>query len=154
VNFIVLSPEIKRLQQEWRSFINFRSQKMKLFYHIDYSCRVIENLTTNTRNICLSEFWHPKVIDHRKNSFIERTQPLRNFSKRTRAGCTNKSKFNGFLWNFQTAQRNGGQGPHFSPLKLWALLKERWDFRISDWTRLETAYVPIGELSSKKTEET
>jgi hypothetical protein len=24
----------------------------------------------------------------RKNSFVERTQPLRNFSKRSRAGCT------------------------------------------------------------------
>jgi hypothetical protein len=36
----------------------------------------------------------PKVIDCRKNSFVERTQPFGNFSKRNRAGCTNKSRFN------------------------------------------------------------
>jgi hypothetical protein len=34
------------------------------------------------------EFRHPKVIDCRKHSFEERTQPLRNFSKKSRAGCS------------------------------------------------------------------
>jgi len=60
----------------------------------------------------------------------------------------------GFLWNFQTAQRNRRQGPHLTPVKLWALLKERWNLRISDRARLETTYVPTGELSSDETEET
>jgi hypothetical protein len=60
----------------------------------------------------------------------------------------------GFLWNFQIAQRNERRGPHLTPLKLWALLKERWKLRISDWARLETTYAPTWELSSEKTEET
>jgi hypothetical protein len=40
------------------------------------------------------EFRHPKVNDHRKHSFEERTKPLRNISQRSRAGCTDKSRFN------------------------------------------------------------
>jgi len=35
------------------SFINFGSQKIKFIYHLHHSCGVIENPTTNTRNICL-----------------------------------------------------------------------------------------------------
>jgi hypothetical protein len=34
------------------------------------------------------------VIDRRKHSFEERTQPLRNVSQRSRAGCTDKTRFN------------------------------------------------------------
>ncbi len=58
------------------------------------SCRVIENPTTNRRNTSLSEFGRPKIIDHRKNSFVERTEQLRNFSKGSGAHCTNESWFN------------------------------------------------------------
>ncbi len=38
--------------------------------------------------------------------------------------------------------------------KIVSLIKRKMRFRISDWARLETTYVPTGELSSKKTEET
>jgi hypothetical protein len=87
----VLSWKIKQLEQEWRSFINFCSQKSKELYQIHYSCRAIENPTTNRRNMSLFEFLHPKVFNCGKNSFVERTKPLRNFSKRSGTGCTNKS---------------------------------------------------------------
>ncbi len=50
-------------------------------------------------------------------------------------------------------KETGDEGHTLTPLKLWALLKERWNFRISDWARLETTNVPTGELSSEKTEE-
>jgi hypothetical protein len=43
------------------------------------------------------EFRHPKVIDCRKHSFEERTQPLRSISQRSGAGCTDKSRF---YWDF------------------------------------------------------
>jgi hypothetical protein len=70
-------------------------EQLRLF--ITSTNRVIENPTTVTRNICFSEFRHPKVIDHRKHSFEERTKPLRNISQRSRAGCTDNSRFNWVL---------------------------------------------------------
>jgi len=52
---------------------------------------VIENPAMNRRNMSLFEFLHPKVFNCGKNSFVERTKPLRNFSKGSGTGCTNKS---------------------------------------------------------------
>jgi hypothetical protein len=46
-------------------------KRFKFIYYLHHSCSVIENPTTITRNICLFEFRHPKVIDHRKHSFEE-----------------------------------------------------------------------------------
>jgi hypothetical protein len=40
------------------------------------------------------KFRHPKVINCRKHSFEDRTQPFRNLSMRSKAGCTNDSSFN------------------------------------------------------------
>jgi hypothetical protein len=45
------------------SFINFRSRTIKIIYYLHHSCRVIENPTTITRNICFFEFRDPKIID-------------------------------------------------------------------------------------------
>jgi hypothetical protein len=70
-------------------------ERLRLF--ITSTNRVIENPTTITRNICFFEFRDPKIIDCRRHSFEERTQPLRNISQRRRAGCTDKSRFN---WTF------------------------------------------------------
>jgi len=66
----------------------------KIIYYLHHSCTAIENPTSITRNIRFFEFRHPKVIDRRKHSFEERTQPLRNVSQRSRAGCTDKTRFN------------------------------------------------------------
>jgi predicted nucleic acid binding AN1-type Zn finger protein len=77
-------------------FINFRSQKIKFIYYLHHSCRVIENPSTITRNICLFEFRHPKVIDRRKHSFKERTQPLRNISQRSTKKRERRATLNTF----------------------------------------------------------
>jgi hypothetical protein len=44
-------------------------------------------------NMNLSMFRNPKIIDHRKNGFVERTESLRNFNKGSGTGCINKSQF-------------------------------------------------------------
>jgi hypothetical protein len=76
---------------------------------------------------------HPKVIDHRKHSFENRLSHFKTSVREVELAAQINLGLIRFLWNFQTAQRNRRQGPHFTPLKLWALLKERWDLRISDW---------------------
>ncbi len=88
----------------------------KIIYYLHHSCRVIEDPTTITRNICFFEYRHPKVIDHRKHSFEERTQPFRNISQRTRAGCTNKSSFN---WIFMKLPNCTKKRPEWIILLTW-----------------------------------
>ncbi len=65
-------------------------ERLGCFITSNYSCKVVENSMTNTRNIVNFD----TKGQLRKNSFVERTQPFGNFSKRNAAGCTNKSRFN------------------------------------------------------------
>jgi hypothetical protein len=99
--------------------------KSKFIYYLHHSCRVIENPTTNKRNFCLFEFRHPKVIDCRKHSFEERTQPLRNFSKRSRAGGTNKSRFNRIFMKLPNSIKKWEMKATLYTIKIMSLIKER-----------------------------
>jgi hypothetical protein len=84
------------------------------------------------RNICLFEFRHPKVIDHRKHSFEERTQPLRNFSKRSRAGYTNKFKFNQVFTKLLNSTKKWEMRATLNTIKIMSLIKREMKFRISE----------------------
>jgi hypothetical protein len=136
------------------SFINFRSRKIKFIYYLHHSYRVIENPTTITRNICLFEFRHPKVIDRRKHSFEERTQPLRNISQRSRAGCTDKSRFNWVFMKLQNHRKKWEMRATLNTFKSMSLIKREMKFQNIRLGKLETTYVPTGELSSEKIKET
>jgi hypothetical protein len=94
-----------------------------LIYYLHHSHKVIENPTTNTRNICLFEFRHPKDIDYRKHSFEERTQPLRNFSKRSRAGCTNKSRINWVFMKLPNSTKKREMRATLNTIKIMSLIK-------------------------------
>jgi hypothetical protein len=87
------------------------------------SLRVIENPTTITRNICLFEFRHPQVIDRRKHSFEERTQPLRNISQRSRAGCTDKSRFNWVFMELPNSTKKWETRATLNTCKIMSLIK-------------------------------
>jgi hypothetical protein len=90
---------------------------------------VIENSTTNTRNICLFEFRHPKAIDCRKHSFGERTWPLRKFSKRNRAGCTNKSRFNWIFMKLPNGTKKWETKATLYTTKIMSLIKRKMRFQ-------------------------
>jgi hypothetical protein len=92
------------------------------------SLRIIENPTTITRNICLFEFRHPEVIDHRKHSFEERTQPLRNISQRDRAGCTDKSRFNWVFMELPNSTKKRETRATLNTFQIMSLIKGEMKF--------------------------
>jgi hypothetical protein len=90
---------------------------------------VIENPTTITRNICFFEFRHPKVIDRRKHSFEERTQPLRNISQRSRARCTDKSRFNWVFMKLPNHTKKRETRATLNTFKIMSLVKREMKFQ-------------------------
>jgi hypothetical protein len=93
------------------------------------SCRIIENPTTMTRNICFFEFKHPMVIDCRKCSFEERTQPLRNISKKTRGSCTDKSRFNWIFMELPNCTKKWETRATLYTFKIMSLIKREMKFQ-------------------------
>ena len=93
------------------------------------SLRISENPTTITRNICLFEFRHPEVIDHRKHIFEERIQPLRNISQRSRAGCTDKSRFNWVLMKLPNGIKKREMRATLKTFKIMSLIKREMKFQ-------------------------
>jgi hypothetical protein len=73
----------------------------------------------------------------RKNSFVERTQPLQNFSKRSGAGSKNKSRFNRIFMKLPNRSNKQKTRPTLFTTKIMGLIKRKMRFRISDWARLE-----------------
>jgi hypothetical protein len=81
-------------------------ERLKEFYDIHYSCRVIKNPTTKIKN-----------IDHRKNGFVEGIEPLQNFSKASGTCCTDKSQFNRIFLKFSdSTKKQKMRTQHFSVL--------------------------------------
>jgi hypothetical protein len=71
----------------------------------------------------LLESRHPKDIDHRNHSFEERTQPLRNFSKRSRAGCIIKSQFNWVFMKLPNSTKKWEIRTTLNTIKIMSLIK-------------------------------
>jgi hypothetical protein len=92
-------------------------ERLKEFYDIHYSRRVIKNPTTKIKNMSFSEFGHRKIIDHRKNGFVEGTEPLQNFSKASGTCCKDKSQFNWIFVKFpNNTKKQKMRTRHFSVL--------------------------------------
>ncbi len=92
----------------------------------------IESLTIqrlSQRNICFFELKHPKVIDSKKCSFEEKTQPFRNIGQRTKAGCTNKSKFNWIFIKLPNCTKKQETRATLYTLKIMSLVKKKMKFR-------------------------
>ncbi len=118
----IFQPQKPKVQS---CFLNH--QKLETIYYLHHSCRVIENPTTITRNICFFEFRHPKVIDCRKHSFKERTQPLRNISQRSRAGCTDKSRFSWVFMKLPNCRKK--REMRANTFKIMSLIKTEMKFQ-------------------------
>jgi hypothetical protein len=94
------------------------------------------NPTTIARNIYFFGFRHPKVIDHRKHNFEERTQPFRNNNQRSRAGYTNKSTFSWVFMKLPNHTKKWGTRATFNTFKIMNLIKreEILEYEIGqDW---------------------
>jgi hypothetical protein len=72
---------------------------------------------------------HPKIIDHRKHSFEERTQPLRNISQRKRAGCTDKSRFNWVFMKLLNRTKKWEMRATLNTFKIMSLIKREMKFQ-------------------------
>jgi hypothetical protein len=74
-----------------------------------------------------------KVIDCRKNRIVERTQPLRNFTKRSRAGYTNKYRFNWICMKLPNSTKKWKMRATLFTTKIMSLIKRKMkyqDFRL------------------------
>jgi hypothetical protein len=94
-------------------------------------------LLTQGRSAFLS-FDTKKVIYCRKNRIVERTQPLTNFTKRSRAGYTNKYRFNWICMQLPNSTRKWKMRATLFTTKIMSLIKRKRNIRISDWGRLKT----------------
>jgi hypothetical protein len=75
------------------------------------------------------KFRHPKVINCRKHSFEDRTQPLRNLSTRSRAGCTNESSFNWVFMKLPDSTKKQETRATLNTIKIMSLIKREMKFR-------------------------
>jgi hypothetical protein len=65
----------------------------------------------------------------RKNSFVERTQPLQHFSKRSGAGSTNKSRFNWIFMKLPNSSKKQKTRPTLFTTKIMGLIKKKMRFQ-------------------------
>jgi hypothetical protein len=70
-----------------------------------------------------------KVIDHRKHSFEERTQPLRNINQGSRAKCIDKSRFNWIFKKFPNHTKKWETRATLNTFKIMSLTKREMKFQ-------------------------